>query len=64
MSDAVITALITSAITAGAFALVHYLLGPTPTPTQPTSPCPELIAKHHPTGVPAHIQIKCREHIE
>jgi hypothetical protein len=31
-------------------------------PTQP-SPCPELIAKHQSTGVPAHIQIKCREYL-
>jgi hypothetical protein len=28
------------------------------------SPCPELIKRHQATGVPAHIQIKCREHIE
>jgi hypothetical protein len=30
-------------------------------PKPPPSPCPELIAKHQSTGVPAHIQIKCRE---
>jgi len=30
----------------------------------PPSICPELIAKHQSTGMPAHIQIKCREHIE
>jgi hypothetical protein len=27
----------------------------------PPSICPELIAKHQSTGVPAHITIKCRE---
>jgi hypothetical protein len=27
----------------------------------PPSICPELIAKHQATGLPAHIQIKCRE---
>ena len=25
------------------------------------SPCPELIEQHRSTGLPAHIQIKCRE---
>jgi hypothetical protein len=30
----------------------------------PPSTCPELIAKHQSTGLPAHITIKCREHIE
>jgi hypothetical protein len=30
----------------------------------PPSNCPELIKRHQATGVPAHIQIKCREHIE
>jgi hypothetical protein len=30
----------------------------------PPSTCPELIKRHQATGVPAHIQIKCREHIE
>jgi hypothetical protein len=61
MSDAVITALITGAITSGFFALMYYLLGPTPAPKKPPSPCLELIEKHQATGVPAHIQIKCRE---
>jgi hypothetical protein len=27
----------------------------------PPSNCPDLIAKHQSTGLPAHIQIKCRE---
>jgi hypothetical protein len=27
----------------------------------PPGNCPELIAKHQSTGLPAHIQIKCRE---
>jgi hypothetical protein len=30
-------------------------------PKPPPSICPELIAKHQSTGLPAHIQIKCRE---
>jgi hypothetical protein len=30
----------------------------------PPSTCPELIAKHQSTGLPAHIQIKCREHLK
>ena len=28
------------------------------------SNCPSLIEQHQDTGVPAHIQIKCREHIK
>jgi hypothetical protein len=27
----------------------------------PPSICPELIAKHQATGVPAHLKIKCKE---
>jgi hypothetical protein len=30
----------------------------------PPSICPELIAKHQSTGLPAHIQIKCRERLK
>jgi hypothetical protein len=39
--------------------LVVMLLDHQPKP--PPSTCPELIAKHQSTGLPAHIQIKCRE---
>jgi hypothetical protein len=28
---------------------------------KPPSTCPELIAKHQATGVPAHLKIKCKE---
>jgi hypothetical protein len=27
------------------------------------SPCPELIAKHQSTGVPAHLKIKCKDYL-
>jgi hypothetical protein len=30
----------------------------------PPSICPELIAKHQSTGVPAHITIKCKEFLK
>ena len=30
----------------------------------PPSTCPELIAKHQSTGLPAHIAIKCKEFLK
>ena len=52
------------AVAAAIGVVLDILTHPKPKPPTQPSTCAELIERHQSTGVPAHITIKCRGHIE